>query len=282
MSCFHPYVGFRLGQKFQLHKPFPGDEAHRFRIPCGGCLGCRLDRARQWALRCQLEAEVHDRAAFVTLTYDEAHVPPTLRKDHLVRWLDRLRYLSAVRFRFFACGEYGDLYQRPHFHALLFGMSDPSAIREAWTTGTTRKREPRGIVSVDPVTPRSIAYVAGYAAKKIGWAREPQERLDRETGELYTWQPPFVHMSRNPGIGAWARAHPASWKSYAIHQGRRVPVPPYLHKAWKDQAHPDEIAQLEAERLQRPPRDLSRERLDAAEAVAQAKHNIQSTRRKLA
>ena len=44
-------------------------------IPCGKCEGCRIARSRDWANRCMMELEYHDSAYFLTLTYDEEHVP---------------------------------------------------------------------------------------------------------------------------------------------------------------------------------------------------------------
>lgn len=192
-----------------------------------------MARARDWAVRCSLELADHKRASFVTLTYDDLHLPPTLDKAHVSRFLRRLRKtLGSRSVRFFASGEYGETTERPHYHAILYGTADEDAIQHCWRAGFAR---------VDPVTPASISYVAGYSAKKIGWKLQRGERVDPSTGEVYEYQPPFVLMSRNPGIGSSSRAYWQSWRTTAIHHGKPVPVPRYLHQAWKDNASPQQL-----------------------------------------
>lgn len=107
-------------------------------IPCGKCVGCRLQNSREWADRCMLELEYHQSAYFVTLTYDNDHVPiswytdeetgetcpaMTLRKRDFQLWMKRVRKaFGSQKIRFIACGEYGDHTFRPHYHAILFGL----------------------------------------------------------------------------------------------------------------------------------------------------------------
>lgn len=108
-------------------------------VPCGQCIGCRLDRSRTWANRCLLELEYHDSAYFVTLTYNDVHLPlhwyadpdtgeataqsASLSKRDFQLFMKRVRktFLDD-RIRFFACGEYGPSTFRPHYHAILFGL----------------------------------------------------------------------------------------------------------------------------------------------------------------
>lgn len=118
-------------------------------IPCGKCIGCRLDYSKQWANRLMLEAQYHDDAYFVTLTYDDDHVPlswyddpqtgealqaMTLCKRDFQLFMKRLRKWQDGRvdkladsftgssIRFFASGEYGSKTFRPHYHAIIFGL----------------------------------------------------------------------------------------------------------------------------------------------------------------
>lgn len=255
-------------------------------LPCGSCLGCQISRAREWAIRCSLEASQHDDVSFVTLTYDDDHLPPTLCKAHLQGFFKRLRLGLAplVRIRFFASGEYGEQTFRPHYHALVFGMRDFSPLLEAaWTDSSG---VPIGHVREDPVTPEVISYVAGYCAKKVGWAREKgQQRVDYQTGEVYTYVPPFVQMSRGGreglGIGSYARdTYWRSWRDSAIYAGLRVPVPRYLHARWDELASETEKAELEREKLERQmSRVVSRSELVAREANAIARQSLKSQRR---
>lgn len=270
------------------------------RLPCGNCVGCRSDRAKQWALRCSLELQQHPTGAVATLTY--ASAPPTLRKADLSGFLKRLRMSVARsdhqnarpvrRLRFFASGEYGDRFARPHYHVLLFGLDsklDAPLIVQAWSEARRvafGKYEfaPIGHVHLDKITPRSIAYVAGYCSKKIGWrADKGREVVDPETGEVLPYEPPFILCSRGGrsggGLASVARdSFPQSWRTGAFFGGARVPVPRYLHEGWKSTASPEELAELEAEKAAKF-EVRSREELRAGEAAAEARHSIAARRR---
>lgn len=249
-----------------------GDSDQLLMLPCGSCVYCRSVRARSWAIRCGLEMQYHLECCWATLTYDDDHLPPTLSKRHLSLFLKRLRdRLKPERVRFFACGEYGETTWRPHYHAILFGTSDAQAVRLSW---------PHGFSRVDPLSPAAISYVAGYCAKKLGAVDEAEERIDRSTGEVYRYQPPFILMSRRPGIGGEARVHDKSWRRSAVWDGREVPVPRYLHEAWKASATPEEVAALQAE-FAREAREYDYDRAVAGEKIAEARLTKLSQSRKL-
>lgn len=276
VACYHPLTAWRTpGGAVELGKE-PRD-GERMQLACGGCIGCRMDRAKEWALRCSLEMQQHRKAVFTTLTYDEAHLPPTLSRRHLQLWLKRLRKASGPNrpLRFFAAGEYGETTNRPHYHAIVYGLgeADGPLIQETWRQGFTR---------TEKVTPARIAYVAGYAAKKIGWKLERGERVDPETGEVYEWEPPFVQMSRRPGIGGHARQWPQSWRDYAVMNGRKSKVPRFLHMAWEAQATIEQMEELAEERRKKGLlRDTSKARREAGELLAIARQRMQAERRKL-
>lgn len=280
MPCFHPIPAWRspLGALSlrEPREPTPGTEY--LRLPCGGCIGCRTARAREWAFRCSLEAKEHDHSAFVTLTYRPDDVPPTLQKQHVSSWLKRLRERVRPRsLRFFACGEYGERNHRPHYHALVFGLPPTTAygeeVEKAWGKGFTR---------TEAISPARIAYVAGYVAKKVGWQLEKGVRVDYETGEEYEYQPPFVIMSRRPGVGGEARKYAESWRSFAVYDGQQIPVPRFLHQAWLRNATETQIQQLKEEKLQLSlAKDTGKERLRAAEQQAIARQRLSSERRTL-
>lgn len=231
------------------------DGFQRLHIPCSTCLGCRKARALEWAHRCWLESHIHDQTAWVTLTYDDEHLPATgLSKDSLSAWLKRVRSsVYPTQVRFFASGEYGEQTQRAHYHAIIYGLPpDAPALQDKWGNGH---------VKVDSLTPARIAYTAGYVAKKIGWHSQfpffvgEYETLDRDTGEVvagrhknYMKEPPFVLMSRKPGIGAHARKHWLSWRRQAVYQGRTIPVPRFLHQAYQDNASAWDLFNLDQEK----------------------------------
>ena len=158
-------------------------------FPCGQCLHCRLNRRRMWTHRIVLESYLHEECCFVTLTYDDDHLPDgeTLVPEHLRNWLKRLRRaLEPTKIRYYAVGEYGDESQRPHYHACLFGIgkSDQEQIDRAWSKGFTYTGD---------LTADSAQYTAGYTVKKLTNADDP------ELGGRY---PEFARMSNRPGIGA--------------------------------------------------------------------------------
>lgn len=240
MPCYHPIPAWRMNSgEITLNRVRRFEAKDDLHLPCGSCIGCRTSRARAWALRCQLELTAHENACWSTLTYEEKYKPPTLQKLHLSAWLKRLRRHATNRIRFFASGEYGEQTKRPHYHAILYGVSlgEASLVQQAW---------PFGYAQTDPLTTAAIAYVAGYVAKKIGWKELPRgEQVDPDTGEVYNYQPAFIQMSRRPGIGGNARIHTPSWKEFAVQNGHPVPVPRYLHDAWKNTATKEEIEELE-------------------------------------
>lgn len=248
-------------------------ETAQLLLPCGSCVGCQISRARSWAIRCSLELQLHRSASFLTLTYSDKYCPPTLsrgRNGDLSRFMRYLRRQVGA-FRFFGCGEYGELRERPHYHAILFGTADRSAAERAWG---------KGYVQMSEVTPGRIAYTAGYCAKKLGFYRPRGEEIDYSTGEAYVFEPPFLQMSRRPGIGGWARKFPRSWRSSAIWQGREFPVPRFLHASWRESASESELAALELEKLEARMRPTVRE-LDARRDIAHSRIRLRTERSQL-
>jgi hypothetical protein len=240
-------------------------------LPCGSCVGCQISRAREWAIRCSLEQQLHVHCSFLTLTYSDKYCPPTLSRDHFSLFGRYLRrYVPGVRY--FGCGEYGERRGRPHYHALVFGSADREAFERAWGR--------KGFVTAEPVTPARISYTAGYCAKKLGFHRPKGEEVDFETGEVYTHQPPFLQMSRNPGIGGDFRRHWRSWRRSAIWQGRPFPVPRFLHASWREHADDSAKAALELEKVESRGVLTVRE-LGAARDISLARIRLRSERSQL-
>jgi len=280
MACFHPISAYRTRSgDIRIGKEMP--DSTPLRLPCGTCLGCGKARAKEWTIRCVLETHDHETTAFTTLTYDEKHLPVTLQKRHIQLFYKRLRINlrrsdTTPAIRHFSSGEYGERTLRPHYHAIIFGLSPKAQeiIERSWGMGLTHTVEANN---------NTIAYVAGYTTKKIGYRqRKAIEQLDPATGELYYWQPPFIQMSRRPGIGASAREYHHSWRLFALDRGVKTPVPRYLHEAWKQKATNEQKEKLLDEKYAISlRRDTSAERLAAAEAIAQAQWAISNLNRKL-
>lgn len=276
MACTLPMQAYKTpGGGVQIGRPPPLTKM--MLLPCGKCIGCITSNARAWALRCHLELQDHTKGAFTTLTYDAKYVPPTLRKRDLQLWLKRLREkMGANRpIRFFASGEYGEQNGRPHYHALIYGAdeNDGNAINQCWRQGLTHTVK---------ITPANINYTAGYTAKKFVLRDETRRERISDDGEIYKWQPPFIQMSRNPGIGGKAREHTDSWRSYAINNGTKMPVPRFLHEAWKKQATEEEIEALalEKEELQQL-RKTTLQMLEAQEKINNSRQALKAAKRKL-
>lgn len=181
-------------------------------VPCGRCIGCRLERSRQWAMRCLHEASLYERNCFITLTYNDQHLPydRSLNVHHFQKFMKRLRKKYGDGIRFFHCGEYGELEQRPHYHACIFNHDFPD--RQLWTVRndvplyTSAELEelwPYGFSTIGDVTFESAAYVARYVVKKVvGDKAEDHYRYTCEiTGQVFDRCPDYTTMSRRPGIG---------------------------------------------------------------------------------
>ena len=201
-------LDFRLRDK-EHRSILPYVDVEPVQVPCTRCVGCDLDRSRQWAVRCVNESDLHDQNCFLTLTYDDAHLPEdgSLHKDHLQKFWKRARF-AGIKLRYFACGEYGSKFSRPHYHAIVFGYWPEDTMlysfrqgQELYVSPLIAKLWPFGYHIVADVTFQSAAYVARYCLKKV---------RGREESENYYGdrQPEFVVMSRKPGIGAdWLRKY---------------------------------------------------------------------------
>lgn len=157
------------------------DSRQSFFLPCGRCVMCRLERSRQWATRCLHEAKMHEESCYITLTYDDAHVPPdgSLKYSDYVSFMRRLRkYVrrrhEAKSLRFYMCGEYGGATGRPHYHALIFGydFSDKLYFKrigkfKLFTSAVLGQLWPMGNHLIGAVSFESAAYVARYCMEKI-------------------------------------------------------------------------------------------------------------------
>lgn len=180
-----------------------------YEVPCGKCLACRMRRANEWSLRLMHELEYHEHASFITLTYNDDHLPSdnSLHKSHLQKFFKRLRKNTNKKLRYYANGEYGTKRGRPHYHSILFGVGpyqhdldlenrDPKRrslaisgpVKDAWTV----HGELIGDVTVGMVTAKSCRYVTGYLQKDFG--TEPEWYKENSL------VPPFQLQSQGLGL----------------------------------------------------------------------------------
>lgn len=230
MPCYHPLKRIVTGTYLKDGKmceramvvpmDYDSDDLPYQTIPCGKCIGCRLEYSRQWADRLMLEYKFHnpDECWFVTYTYDDENVPinfyiasdgqryPSLSLDkaEFRQFNKSLRKHYPDGLRFFAAGEYGEQTFRPHVHAIYFGLPLDFEKLVKWKVtdqGFTLYKCPeleafwnRGNVLVSSVSWETCAYVARYVTKKLnGDASKFYEEFNIE--------PEFSLMSRRPGIG---------------------------------------------------------------------------------
>lgn len=297
MACFRPLFGYPTGNLTIngrtdyriLHSVRDADFLSRHReectqIPCGKCIGCRLAYARQWADRCMLELQYHDSAYFLTLTYNEDHVPtrtfmdgetgveqPVLslqRRDLQLFWKRLRKAKPDDSIRYFACGEYGPDTFRPHYHAILFGLHlddlylkqqntdgmcyyGSPTVQAAWSARPFGNYSPildsLGDIMLTDVTWDTCNYVARYIVKK-------QLGPDgRDFYSRYNLEPPFTAMSTHPGIGRWYYDdHPDIhvYDTISISTpsgGRQIRPPRYFDKLY-DLECPEEMDEIKQRR----------------------------------
>lgn len=234
MLCASPYV------------PFGTSLAH----PCGRCLACRIMKRRIWAHRMVLETFSHRECSFVTLTYDDKHLPKggTLVPKDCTDWLKRIRKEFPSRsLRYYLVGEYGDRTQRPHYHAAMYGLPSCSfgstkshllhgGGRLCSACDLVQSTWGHGSVHLDELNEVTASYICGYVTKKLTRKGLPS------LGGRY---PEFARMSRKPGIGnatikkllpvffskhgrAYIETH--GIPSTLEHGGKSQPLGPYLRK----------------------------------------------------
>lgn len=216
-----------------------GDMPEDVRIPCGKCIGCRLDKARDWATRCVHEASMHSVSCFTTFTYDDDHLPPdySVSVRELQLLMKRLRKSYGV-MRFFGVGEYGPSTRRPHYHVLLFGFRPDDGLLlktgrngdPVYASAQLSKVWPFGFTSFGEVTHQSAGYVARYALKKFTGPDAPAVyRLCHPiTGAAVEQAPEFARMSLRPGIGyEWLKRFECDVypSKFVVVDGRKRPVP---------------------------------------------------------
>lgn len=282
MACYHPIPAHQggTGEKVRLWPPVG---TANLQLPCGRCLGCATDLATDWAHRAELEASHWQNNSFLTLTYDEAHLPENahLRPADLTRFIKRLRRgldrqdpallrHPSSGLRYLASGEYGDKSSRPHFHILLFNCDFADKVLTAknlYESETLRKYWKLGGHKIGDLTGASANYVAQYSLKKLV---TPEERHD-ENGEMY--HRPFIRMSLKPPIGeTWLRQYKNDLQhGYLIRNARKKRIPRGLKKQLA-KLDPQLAEQATFKALQN--KNPTRHNLQAAEIIHQSKNNL--------
>jgi len=292
MPCYRPIQGHRSAKLNENGKSiitFSAHDAYKdlpVTIPCGHCIGCKTERTNEWAARCYHEAKMHKANSFLTLTYDDEHVPPggTLVKEHLQNFMKRFRTeIWPEQIRFFGCGEYGEKLSRPHYHLLVFGHDFPDKLLHTrnkksgqylYRSATLEKLWPSGFSTIGLFDLASAKYVAAYTAKKItGSAAEAHYK-----GKL----PEFALMSRNPGIGrAWLEKYESDVypKDFFTIKGVKYRPPRYYDKCL-EKKNPKRFMRTKRKRIALAKLDTTTyvRRSDIADAKSVMKKQIERRR----
>lgn len=292
MPCYLPLDAYHApgGISFNHRESF----GIPIQLPCGRCLGCRLEKAKEWALRCYHEnliiEEQGGKSCFVTLTYSPENLPADHGLHHadFKNFLRRLKRKSGKTIRYFMSGEYGkpteknNFIARPHFHAILFGYR-PTDLKLVNIRNGSRNYISKELGScwefgsheIGYVTFKNAGYVARYTLKK---QKEDGNFIDPETGEILyeKVRAPYIRMSLRPGIGArWFRKYKNDLfpHDYAVlPDGRQTPVPRYyrqlLEAEYPDLA--DDLRKARVEKARANP-DNTPERLAVRHKIRQEK-----------
>lgn len=288
-------VKFSRGQTYELN----GHQYEKIKVHCGTCEGCRIDRSRQWAVRCWHQAQLHESNVFLTLTFRNACqianltgrgryqklpenklVDPTdsLYLFHFQDFMKRLRKRfygnSKSTVKYFHCGEYGEKFGRPHHHACLFNFDFPDKELKrktdsgcyVYTSKILSELWPHGIHEIGDVTYQSSAYVARYILKKMGGWRAKDYYQEKK--------PEYVTMSRNPGIATewFEQFHKDVYPSdcISLENGAKC-LPPKFYDYQLEKRDPELLATLKKRRVEKAQKDPNNtpERLAARREIVQ-------------
>lgn len=249
MACYHPIPAYQdtVGGGVTLHPPIADTN---LQLPCGTCIGCRTSHATAWARRAQHEASMWRHNTFLTLTYDDAHLPPDgrLEPDDLQAFIKRLRahhsrvhtppgkrirkkYRGMARYilssplgglRYLGSGEYGETFGRPHYHLLLFncGFNDLTLVaKNLYESAFVARLWPQGKHKIGSLTGASANYVAQYTLKNVGKIAVTND------GEIL--QEPFLRVSTRPAIGTTfiQKFKNDLQAGYLVAEGSKQPIP---------------------------------------------------------
>lgn len=253
MPCYHPIPGWwskarnESGKRsivFSLDEGFKDKPAQ---VPCGKCVGCRLEQARQWAARCAHEASLYERNCFITLTYETEPEGGSLVPKHFVDFMKRLRWRCGEGIRFFHCGEYGAKRARPHHHSLLFNWDfddkrwfSGKGDEVLYTSELLSELWGHGFATVGACTFASAGYVARYTLKKSGNPADYQGKV-----------PEYLTMSRRPGIGrGWIEKYLTDcYPSDEMVVNGHITKPPRYYDDVAEKVMPEVVREIKFQRM---------------------------------
>lgn len=259
MPCAQTLTAYRpvKGGPVRFNKPKDGHAYTKIELPCGQCILCRLEHARQWAVRITHEGQLWEESSFVTLTYEDKHLPAynSLYYPDLQKFWKRLRKQIGT-LRYYAVGEYGDESYRPHYHACIFGHAfthNRRILRKTptllWTNPLLEEAWGKGNVSVGALNFQTAQYTAAYVTKKLNNERR-YVRVDEQTGELIDLVQPRAFMSLKPAIGReWLEKYGDNTYAHdrVVIDGQEQKPPKYYDR-WLEQTSPKKHEKIKEKR----------------------------------
>lgn len=259
MPCYHPLKGYRsktVNASGKRSLTFNRHEAYidlPIETACGQCIGCKLERSRQWAIRCVHEASLYEANQFLTLTYSPQHIPKngSLQKTDFQKFMKRYRkYFEPRTIRYYYCGEYGETTSRPHYHACIFNhkFEDLEYLKSTdqgfklYTSKLLADLWPLGQCSVGELTFETAAYTARYITKKITGPDARDHYGDR--------LPEFTNMSTSPGIGSgWFDKYRNDIfpDDFIVLRGQKMKTPK-AYSRWLEKNSVDQYQKIKASR----------------------------------
>lgn len=269
----------------------------RIQIPCGRCIGCRLDYSRMWMARITKEAGEYENNMFLTLTYNPEHLPTKdtinketgelitghpLVKEHVQKFIKRLRRQYEYHFkhtgiRYYACGEYGGKTHRPHYHLAIFNC-DATAWGDIkflqnnirgdalWTSQKIEQIWGKGFITIGDLTPQSAAYIARYMLKKQkGHGKEWYYESQGIVSEYNT-------MSCKPGLSRtwYDREKNKLWESDIIYVPQRDKAPMEV----KTPAYFDKLLEVEDPEKYKRIKEARQRKAEMAQRIKQSKTTL--------
>lgn len=221
-----------------------------YSFPCGHCIPCKINKSMDWLIRLEYENQCHRQSSFVTLTYDNEHLPEnnSLVKADFQKFMKLLRVNSDEKYSYYAVGEYGETekkymsegceepHGRPHYHAIIFGLKPNDDETRDLVYRSWKKCNPEQILdpqydSVGTVTHDSMLYVCDYMQKK---------QYGPNAEKLYgTAQPPFSLCSQRLGLTGFQNdnIYAITRNGYIIYNGIKYPIPRYFRKKYDLQSN---------------------------------------------
>lgn len=254
MRCTSPRtVGFESdGKTIAWSQKKYSKQYASFQLPCGKCIECRLDYARQWAVRCVHEAQMHEKNCFITLTYSDKNLKsPRLIYEDWQKFMKKLRKTQNEPIGVLVTGEYGDDTKRPHWHAILFNYAPPDMVLSRknirgdriYNSKTLDKlwghNDPKMMPSeIGDVTFESAGYVARYATKKIVHGQNQKVK----EADFHDYQPISKKSSKHAIGKKWLEKYwwtdCFSLGQITLPNGSKCSIPRYYQK-WFQENHPE-------------------------------------------